>query len=121
MRIIDEITQQEITNPDLSAGELSESRWARPEAYASIDNVTKFALDEIDYETVQIYHKWTPEELAEKEASEAEQDRQEIMDSLPDALAELSLAVSDGAADTADLAEALADLSLIVSNLVEGA
>lgn len=62
----------------------------------------------------------TQETLDKIEAEELKTDKQEIMDSIPDALAELSLAVSDGAADTADLAEALADLSLIVSNLVEG-
>lgn len=119
MRIIDEKTNQEITNPDLSIGVLRTTTWASPEAYATIDNVTKFALDESDYEQVQIYHVWTAEEIAQREAAEQQAEQQEIMNALPDALADLSLDVSNGAADTADLQDALAELSEIVSGLMK--
>lgn len=118
MRIIDEKTNQEITNPDLSVGVLQAATWAPPEAYATIDNKTKFALDESDYEQVQIYHVWTAEEIEQREAAEQQAEHQEIMNALPDALADLSLDVSNGAADTADLQDALADLSIIVNDLI---
>lgn len=117
MRIINEITQQEITNPDLTNGELSESLWARPEAYASIDNVTKFALDDSDYEVVKIYHAYTEEEIAEREESERQRERQEIIDLLPDAFADLSEVVSNNSITTEEIMDAIADLSKIVSDM----
>lgn len=120
MRIIDRDTNQEVTNPDLAIGELSESTmWASPEAYATIDNVEKFALDDADYEEVQLYHVWTAEEIAQREEAERQQEHQEIMDALPDAVADLSVMVSDNAIDTTDLQDALAELSEIVSGLME--
>lgn len=119
MRIIDETTQREVTNPDLTIGELKDAIWARPEAYATIDNVTKFALDDSDYETVQLYHRWTSEEIAQREESKRQQEHQELMDSLPDAMADLSEMVSDNTIDTADLQDALAELSEIVSRLMK--
>lgn len=73
MRIIDELTNQEITNPDLRAGELQETQWASPEALDTIDNVTKFALDDSDWETVQIYHRYTAEEIAQREYNDERQ------------------------------------------------
>lgn len=121
MRIIDDITSQEVTSPDLSAGYIYEGVWASPAAYATIDNVEKFALYSTDYEQVEFYHRWTDDEVAQRIESERQQDHNEMMDSMPDAFAELSMAVSDGAADTADLADALAELSEIVSQLMEGA
>ena len=120
MRIIDQNTQREITNPDLSVGYLIECEWASPEAYATIDNVNKLALDKSDYEIVKIYHRFTPEEITWMEESERQQEHQELMDSLPDAVADLSVMVSDNTVDTADLMDAIAELSEIVSNLMEG-
>ena len=95
MRIIDEITNEEIKKPDLASGELRDAIWASPEAYATIDDVTKFALDDDDYEEVQIYHRWTADEIAQREAEEAEAAKQELIDALPDAIAELSEIVSN--------------------------
>ena len=95
MRIIDEITNEEIKKPDLASGELHDAIWASPEAYATIDDVTKFALDDDDYEEVQIYHRWTADEIAQREAAEAEAAKQELIDALPDAIAELSEIVSN--------------------------
>lgn len=122
MRIIDDKTFQEVANPDLTVGYLTEpTMWASPEAYATIDNVTKFALTEDDYEEVKFYHVWTAEEIAQREQDIKDAEHREIMDSLPDALADLSLMVSDNTSDTADLQDALAELSEIVSGLMEGA
>ena len=119
MRIIDEITQQEIFNPDLNIGHLLECVWVSPEAYATIDNDTKFALDDSDYETVKLYHRWTEDEIAQHNESKRQQEHQEIMNSLPDAMADLSEMVSDNTIDTADLQDALAELSEIVSGLMK--
>lgn len=122
MKIINVDTNQEIVNPDLSIGELStQSMWASPEAYATIDNVTKFALDESDYEIVQFYHAWTDEELERIEKSKNEQEHREIMESLPDAIAELSSMVSDNSVSMEVINDAIAELSTIVSGLMEGA
>lgn len=120
MRIIDESTQQEIANPDLTAGYLYETVWASPDAYATIDNVTKFALSDDDYEEVQLYHVWTADEIAQREEAERQQEHQEIMDALPDAIADLSEMVSDNTINTEDVMDAIAELSEIVSQLVEG-
>lgn len=121
MKYIDYNTKQEITNPDLTIGELtSPVMWASPEAYATIDNVTKFALDEDDYEEVQLYHVWTADEIAEREEGERQAEQQELINALPDAVAELSEMVSDNVIDTADVMDAIAELSEIVSNLMEG-
>lgn len=118
MRIIDEITQLEIENPDLSVGELRQAIWASPEAYETIDNVTKFALADEDYEEVQIYHVWTDEDVEANEGAVLEIEKEALMDSLPDAVADLSQAVSDTNENDAGLADAIAELSEIVSNLV---
>lgn len=64
MRIIDSETQTDLVGePDLEAGYVNESLWASPEVYETIDNITKFALDDDDFETVQIYTRYTEEEL----------------------------------------------------------
>lgn len=118
MRIIDEITQLEIENPDLSVGELRQAIWASPEAYKTIDNVTKFALADDDYEEVQIYHIWTDEDISFHNETILKIEKEVIIDSLPDAVADLSQAVSDTNDNEAGLADAIAELSEIVSNLV---
>lgn len=99
MKIIDELTNQEITNPDISVGELREAIWASPEAYASIDNVEKFALDDSDYEEVQLYHRWTEEEIAQREEAEREaakrESRETLLDELPETLADSDAAICE--------------------------
>lgn len=122
MRIIDIETGQEVVDPDVTVGYITApTMWASPEAYATIDNVTKFALDDSDYEEVMLYRVWTAEEIARREESERQQEQQEVMDALPDAMADLSLMVSDNVTDIADIMDAIADLSEIVSGLMEGA
>lgn len=48
-------------------------------------------------------------------------DHQELITALPDAVADLSQAVSDTAENSVDIMDAIAELSEIVSQLVEGA
>ena len=54
----------------------------------------------------------TPEEIAALENAD-------MIDALPDAVADLSEQVSTNATDYSDLADALAELSVLVSNLME--
>lgn len=117
MKIIDELTNKEITNPDLTKGICRETVWASPEAYASIDDVTKFALSEDDYETVQMYHVWTDEEIAAKEQSAKEAEKRELMDALPDAVSDLSEVVSTDSENVGVIMDAIAELSETVSEL----
>lgn len=92
-----------------------------PDGFTAIDG-SALAFDGVvdiyDYVVVDGVAVFDPtqETLERMEAN----DRDEVIDMLPDAFAELSMAVSDGATDTAELADALADLSLIVSGLVNG-
>lgn len=73
------------------------------------------------------WREYTAEELAEvaKKKIEAEEKLQdarskaELIDALPDAVADLSEQVSDNVTGNADLADALADLSAVVSDIVQ--
>lgn len=73
------------------------------------------------------WREYTAEELAEiaKKKIEAEEKLQdarskaELIDALPDAVADLSKQVSDNVTSNADLADALADLSAVVSDIVQ--
>lgn len=117
MKIIDELTNEEIANPDLSVGILFETLWASPEAWATIDNVNKFALDDGDYEDVYLYHIWTQAELEAQEREKADREKQQLINLLPNAIAELSGIVSEGVTSVQVIMDALADLSEIVSEL----
>lgn len=78
------------------------------------------------YINVARLREYTPEELEtiakakesrEKEMQEAK-DKADMIDALPDAVADMSDQVSSNATSNAELADALADLSMVVSNLV---
>lgn len=79
------------------------------------------------YVNVARWREYTPEELAEiaKKKAEAEKklqdakDKADMIDALPDAVADLSEQVSSNATSNADLADALADLSMVVSNFAQ--
>lgn len=79
------------------------------------------------YINVARWREYTPEELAEvekaKAAAEKElrdaKDRADMINSMPDAVADLSEQVSSNATSNADLADALADLSAVVSNFAQ--
>ena len=86
-----------------------------------IDNVTKFAWDDDDYEEVEIWHEYTESELEEMKKCDEHDAQIDVFNSLPDAVADLSESVSDNAVNQNDIADAIAELSEIVSTLVEEA
>lgn len=79
------------------------------------------------YVNVERWREYTKEELAEiaKKNAEAEKklheanDKADMIDALPDAVADLSEQVSSNANSNAELADALADLSAVVSDIVQ--
>ena len=75
-------------------------------------------LDDLRYENGKVYDSG---EQGRKDAEQAEADRDAVLDTLPDAIADLSESVSDNATDLAVVMNALAELSAIVSDLVDGA
>lgn len=85
------------------------------------ENVVKMDI------SVARWREYTVEELAEiaKKKAEAEKelqdtrDKADMIDALPDAVADLSEQVSSNATSNADLADALADLSAVVSDIVQ--
>lgn len=82
-----------------------------------IDNETKFAYDDDDYEDVEVWHEYTDDELEAIKQQEIVNEKQNLMDSLPDAIADLSSEVSNNSISAIDLMDAIADLSSIVSDL----
>lgn len=98
MRILDD-NNNEITDPDLTIGELFYEIWASPEAYKTIDNVNKFVLDDNDYEEIQRYHIWTIEELTdklkEKEIIQKDSEYKDTLDTLPKEVDEISKTQDD--------------------------
>lgn len=128
MKIIDEMAQTEVFNPDLEKGYLYQSIWASPEAYASVDNVTKFALDEEDYEEVLIYHVWTEDELEEQERQKEfelqNELRETMLSELPDiqeatmeAIIEIGDMVASQDETNNDMIDAFIELGNIVAEL----
>lgn len=87
------------------------------ESATPIDNVNKFAWDNDDYEEIEVWHDYTDEELTSIKEQQAQQEQKELINSLPDAIADLSSDVSNNATSTNDLMDAIADLSAIVSDL----
>lgn len=63
----------------------------------------------------------TPEEQAAQDERQAEQERQETLSLLPDAVADLSETVSTNGTTATELADAIAELSEIVSELAANA
>lgn len=86
---------------------------------APIDNITKFAWADEDYETVEEWHEYTEEELAMIAAGKEAERKKEVLEALPGVVEELSEAVSTSATDTEDLMDAIAELSELVSNLIK--
>lgn len=75
--------------------------------------------------TWDLYKPYTDEELERRAEQKAEAEEaaanQELINELPDAVAELSEQVSTNSIDTETLMEAIADLSQVVSDIMEGA
>lgn len=77
-----------IENPDLTLGYVTEQTVVRDDA-EPIDNVTKFAWADDDYETRQVYVPYIEEEL-ERMAEAAERtEREEWLRSAPSQLADM--------------------------------
>lgn len=97
MKIYDE-NDQLITDPDLEIGELRQETRIKPDAIP-IDNKTKFAWDDDDYEDILRYHVWTQEELAEIAERDAETARAEAREAFladaPSIQAEQDAAICD--------------------------
>ena len=74
MKIYDSETGEELTEAqaDTQRGCLAEAMRAKPGAYETIDNVSKFALSAEDYEAVMVYRAYTEAELAERELQAAQ-------------------------------------------------
>lgn len=83
------------------------------------DNIIKFAYDDADYEEIQEWVDYTAEQLADKKAATEAAELQDVVNSLPDAVAELSATVSTNVDDMTTVNDAIAELSEMVSNLTE--
>lgn len=87
MRLIDENGNDILEKDcDLSAGEIVETDYASPEAYESIDNVAKFALEPGDFERVRMYRKYKEIDYQLIEDNEKIQEREELLSNLPGTL-----------------------------------
>lgn len=94
MRLIDENGNDILEEDcDLTIGQIIETDYVSPEAYDSIDNVTKFALDEDDFEHVRMYRKYTEMDYAAKELGEKQEQREEMLEALPGNLSDIDDAI----------------------------
>ena len=80
MRILDFDTFEEINIPEEIDGYFVSGTYASPEAYDSIDNITKFALNADDYENVIYYHKYSEQEKEEQKKVKDQEDEQSSID-----------------------------------------
>lgn len=89
MRLIDEDGNDILEEDcDLSIGEIIETDYISQEAYDSIDNIVKFALAEDDYEHVRMYRLYTDMDYQIKELNEKQEQREALLNELPDTLAD---------------------------------
>lgn len=77
-----------VENPDLSLGYVTEQTVVREDA-APIDNVTKFAWDDDDYETRNVYVPYTADELARMAEAAERAEREKWLQSAPSQLADM--------------------------------
>ena len=93
--IIDE-NDKEIINPDLENGYLIDITIAKPGAYETIDNVTKYALDDADYIPAQRYIAIDPKEKAAQEAETKKRiDRERFLNTAPTQISDIMQAVAE--------------------------
>lgn len=85
---------------------------AKEGAYETIDNVTKFALSDDDYEEYEEWVKYTEEELAERaaheEAAQKKAEQEEFLEEAPERLDTAEVNVED-------LLNAIAELGALVA------
>ena len=67
MKIYDELTNEELTSPDLSAGYLYTARLVAEHVPESREVMQGTVTEDDVYEDCQFYHAYTAEELAERE------------------------------------------------------
>lgn len=77
-----------IESPDLALGYVTELTVVREDA-EPIDDVTKFAWDDSDYETRQVYVPYTAEEIARMAEAAERAKREEWLASAPSQLADM--------------------------------
>lgn len=77
-----------IENPDLTLGYVTEQTVVRDDA-APIDNVTKFAWTDDDYETRRVYVPYTADELARMAEAGERAEREQWLASAPSQLADM--------------------------------
>lgn len=126
MKIYDE-NDQLITDPDLEVGELRQETRIKPGAIP-IDNETKRAWDDDDYEDILRYHVWTQEELAEVAEREAEaakaEAREAFLETDPGVQAEQDAAICDLYEQTLDMQaesdQAITDLYEMILEVQNG-
>ena len=82
----------EIKSPDLEHGDLIETTIAKPGAYDTIDNVTKFALTDDDFMQVQRYVARDPEKEAD---AKKYAEREAFLDSGQDQITQVMQAVAE--------------------------
>lgn len=82
------------------------------------DEITALTMTNYIYKDGVITYDEDPDLIAERERNEEAAERQEALETIPDAVAELSEAVSSNTGDSDALADAVAELSAIVSDLM---
>lgn len=82
-----------------------------------IDNVTKFAWADDDYEIVKTWHEYTEEELAEQAENERLEKEQERLKETPQMVNNLNEAVAELGVDVANHEITLDDIMLAVAEL----
>ncbi len=82
------------------------------------DEITAPTMTNYIYKDGAFTYDEDPDLIAERERNEEAAERQEALETIPDAVAELSEAVSSNTGDSDALADAVAELSAIVSDLM---
>lgn len=89
MRLIDENGNDILEEDcDLTIGEIIETVYVSPEAYDSIDNIVKFALDDDDYQHVRMYRQYTDMDYRVMELDAKEAQNEALLNELPDTIAD---------------------------------
>lgn len=95
------------------------------ETATPIDNIEKFAWYDEDYETIQEWHEYTAEELAEIEKAEAQEEKRKQIEALPDAVSGIHDSLADIADRTSknelsmeDVQDALVELADLIASTI---
>lgn len=109
MRILnDDNVEIQESDIDLSIGECHIEFYVDPSAYDTIDNITKFALDDSDYEEILRYHVYTQAEIEMFNRAHEEQKKQEILEKM---IAEVPQTIEAHS-------EMINDITLIIAEMI---